>query len=769
MSSSTNAARVVGRSVEDRGGVAVVGGLLPPPPPRQEMDFLEADDPLQGVTNETFLHRIGGEIQSKVIVPVRDHIVAPLNKLQKSLDLHLEFYLSKFGNPMLLRRLLYVLTISVITWTIWRSGFIMSYSNGVVFMERSQLIEYAAQQTDLNKLETDLHYLASVGHRSGTRGDSYVSKFITDSMRNTGLDSVRQELFKGYCNYPTNNSQLALYRDDQLILEFDLDELNFNPLTRDGNLSIINIVYGSKGTEHDFERLTKAFLLEDDFVVVLHESDIPEIPISQQLFMAEQFNAKGIIFIPADSESGQDYIKQSSLGITQFGTGDALSPSWASSNVHTISVDRSMLLPKIPVLPLSAHQGALLLSEIKESGVHFDNGLYSGITDDLKVHMKVETVLKSRQQITNVVGKMEGSEQNEKAIIIAAARNSLYPGALYPNFGTALLLNVVELLQMMRYRFNWQPLRSIYFISYGGTEFNHIGATEQMELESLSITENVYSFIDISQLGLGKEIEVQCSPLLHSVFAEQETTLNVNTTMVNQYGDWTPFMANGVPVSVLASPGTRRRKFPIDTVWDTFDRVQDQLQDAAVQKDLSDLISYVLGTTLQLVDNPVIPFDLRRLAEILSSATIAFDQKYKNEHHFKVAGIVRSLLQWKKLAQHFFKFVEAWKDDVSGGVEPFSVTSRRLDWNVKLSDIGRKLSYNDGLPFRKFYKNVLFGPPLCISDELSPAEYPWVFPGIRDAIWNEHWALVQKQIDVVTKILNEAEHSITKDSRNIRH
>ena len=96
---------------------------------------------------------------------------------------------------------------------------------------------------------------------------------------------------------------------------------------------------------------------------------------------------------------------------------------------------------------------------------------------------------------------------------------------------------------------------------------------------------------------------------------------------------------------------------------------------------------------------------------------------------------------------------------------------------MKLSHIGKKTIYEYGLPKRTFYKNIIIGPPFWSNygttgeinvdtdgdNDTYKKEDLWFFPGLHDAIWNEDWYGAQEQLNIISKVLNEAGHSISKE------
>ncbi|CAL9731158.1 hypothetical protein MOUN0_L02410 [Monosporozyma unispora] len=742
------------------------------------------------------IHKICTNINDNVLKPVKSKIIEPISELEVIITRKLDKYLNEFGNPLILRKFLYMIFISIIVWIIWRSGFIFEYSNGTTFSNHDEMLKYVNNHIDFNKLETDLEYLTSMSHRSGTQGDNAIKEYIRQSMDNVQLDKIEELEYQGYVNYPDpiHNSVLNLYHGNDEVLEIDLNELNFMPLTINDQLNKTNIIYGHYGTESDYIRLTKGFLLEDPFIILLHYAPNDSIPISEQIMLAQRYNAQGVIFISTEyHEDYNDVIQQRSAALLQYGAGDVLSVGGSARGyLDLLSQKRTKLLPYVSVLSLSANQGKIIQSKLSPQGsVKFENGWYSGNANDVQAWVNVTSVVKQRQPIYNVVGKIEGGEQNEKAIIIGAARNSLHPGALYPNFGTTYLLTLMDLLQELKYKYNWTPMRSIYFISFGGTEYNYIGSTEFVQKESLRLRKEIFAYIDISQMSMDEHLDVMSHPLLNTLlsgFNNTFTSLPRNISMMRNYGDWTPFLANGIATAALTSRIVNEKRMPIGSAVDTFASIKEKLHDKKGQDQIKYTINYTMGIILRLIDAPIIPFNMIHFTTILDEKI--YDLRKRYDTHLNFNHLIRSLLQWKKLSQEWMQWESKWnrrynvKDHSIKVEEPYHISKERWEWNLKLSHIGKKTIYDYGLPNREFYKNVIVGPPFWSSygtrniddngdsktikyvESNGSEENLWLFPSLHDAIWKGDWASAQEQLTIISKILNEAGHSISRESLN---
>ncbi|CCF56607.1 hypothetical protein KAFR_0B03110 [Kazachstania africana CBS 2517] len=757
---------------------AIDDGLeLPLEPPSYDaleqqplMEEMGIEEPIvEGMPIYKKMHLFFSNFRGDFILPVRRRVVDPLVHLINISNEKIDFYIAKIGNPLILRRFLYIFLMTGIAFFVMSSGFLpvdeASGSRGM-FTNHNVLLEYARRSIDLSKLERDLEYISSMPHMSGTKGDAAVRHYILESLNNNNLKLVKEFEYSTYSNYPGESSLTILKEEgDDVVIE--LNSNNFNSLGANGYLENVNLIYGNEGTIDDLESLQRAGLLNDDYVLLINYSGL----VSEQIMTVQKFKAKGVIFISDKFDGNGDVVQMKPVAIPQYGAGDILTPGWHGPIIDGIDPNDSNSIPHIPTLPLSFNQGQKILDSLSKDGVQFKNGLYSGKLYDVSVRLKVENTIREHQLVQDIIGKIDGREQNDKAIIIAASRTSMSNGAIYPSFGTALLLSLIQLFQEMKYKYDWKPLRNIYFISYGGTEFNYAGSTELMEERLAALKDEVYTHIDISQLGIwntDKKLNIQTHPLLNKFFRDEETKMgfDISVEEVHQFGDWISSLANGIPVSVISSPDVLNRVLPIDTFEDTFENIKPIIRNPENDDIAVDLFLYLFQTFLKIVDNPLIPFDLEDSISITRKLIKDFEESTDNKLDF--SNMAHGLDLWQKIGSEWAGWVRAWEHLVYSneeGIEPSLISVHRWTWNRKLSNIGRRQCASTGLPDRPFYKNVLFSPSLWT--EGSKTSKYWTFPGVWDALYGNNWKAAQEQLDLVSNIFSESAEIFIEETTDV--
>lgn len=734
------------------------------------LECLEMEEPAIEESIYAKVQRLQGSFQDNVILPVKTKIMDPLAELLGLLSEKVDFCLNKVGNPLILRRFIYISVMSLFMYITLTSGYIPNNSirgSRGIMTNHDIILKYAEDSIDLAKIERDLEYISSMPHSSGTKGDTAIINYLMDSFQNNGLRLVKQYIYGAYSTYPESASIKAYIKgnkDDTI--EFDLSKENFNPMSTSGEVSNAVLIYGNKGTLNDLKQLNEANLLKKDFVLLLNYGNV----VSEQILIAEKYGAKGIIFISESYEGSKKCIQRKSVALPQYWTGDALTPGWEGYLLNGISSKLSKTLPKIPTIPITYEDGKTLLDKLSNDGVKFDNGCYSGMVDDINMDMKLNVNVKERHVVSDVVGKIEGREQTDKAIIIATSRDSSSYGAQYPAYGTAMMLSLMQLLQEIKYKYDWKPLRNIYFISFGGSEFNYAGSTELLGQRLMALKEEIYAVVDISQVGIQNnemKLNVQAHPILQSFFKSEglKNKFEVNVSNVKQYGNWSPFMANGIPVAVISSPEVQNREPPIDSSLDSFEIIHKLLQKEEKKILASDLLTFILRTSVSFIDDSLLPFNILDAVRIFDRMIKGLEKKYSTKINF--TKVIEGLLLWKTIGKEWTNWSRGWENIVVShdqGLEPALLSVHRWTWNKKLSNIGRRQCSPTGIPNRPFYKNVLLGPALYTEDD---SEDSWSFPGVRDAIRENNWVAVQNQVDLVGTVFEDSARLFIEETSDV--
>jgi Zn-dependent M28 family amino/carboxypeptidase len=89
--------------------------------------------------------------------------------------------------------------------------------------------------------------------------------------------------------------------------------------------------------------------------------------------------------------------------------------------------------------------------------------------------------------IYNVVGAIKGFIEPDRYVIIGSHRDSWTFGSIDPSSAQSVLLEVSRSLMELKRKRQWQPMRTILFLSFSGEEYGLVGSTEWVEVRHRNV------------------------------------------------------------------------------------------------------------------------------------------------------------------------------------------------------------------------------------------------------------------------------------------
>lgn len=699
--------------------------------------------------------RLAQKINKRLISPVQKIVVDPVARVWTNINSRLDTALGRFGNPLMFRRLLYLLIVSLSVFFAVAFGFVPTVNgpdginhDGIFsqqFHDHRAIRAHLQNSILASQMMENVEYMSSMSHLAGTQGDYVLTKYIEKSMRDYGLRPVEVRNQHVYLTAPDENAdsrRLELFSDgasvvvaklrDGIILPNPSDsQAQPNPyhaLSSPGKVQG-KLVYVGRGTARDFMALEKANIDLKGSVAFIRLGD--GLPTYKKLREAKERGAKGVVTFTVDEEY-PDSIMRADVSYIDRCPGDILTPGWSSQDRHNmiISPSDSISLSHIPSIPISWTDAKAFLSEIKGKGVKLDEAgdLWSGGVDNkLEVFLESNPVVERKHKIWNVLGKIDGMEQNDKAIIIGSQRDSFCYGASDPLSGTAVLLEVARVLSELNRQMGWVPLRSVYFASWDASTQNLAGSTEWVEFNADLLSDEGVVYLQLDQAVSGnsvEDLEVQGHPLLQRAVTkvfEQVTNPAHNTTNLMEFWktssgrgklarlqpdrDHTPFTFHaGIPslrMSFTGNPDQEADDLITNTCRDTFDTLKSQDPYFAYHKAMAEAIAMLV---LKFSDEPLVDFDVDEYFKEIKD----FSSKLPESIDSKLLDDIIPLLQRKAT------FLSSWRDSwykvvVQTGETPMTFSQRNA-WNSRLTIFDRNLIFRPGMHRRPWYRHQIFGP-----------------------------------------------------------
>lgn len=781
---------------------------------RREMEQMEIIEPTNSSPSfsaraSMASQRIASSLSTKIITPVQ-RILDPIAEYFQYISIKFDAFISRFGNPLILKRLLYLVFVFVLIFIAYQAGILPgsvkdAFGGGSDYHDRETLVDFLREAIDPALMSDRLEYLSSMPHLAGTAGDLTLAKYVKDDFFSFGMRKVDFTEHKAYITYPNETEsaiQLHLLGDHPFTATMKEDPVYAHPSSSQiqprpfhafsasgeaqGPLAYVNY-----GTKVDFERLSEQGVSLEGCIVIMRNG---KMDTGLKVRLAELAGAVGVITFSDRSNSnlkmwpeGPDYpesgVERSSMAISALMPGDILSPGYSSiATQRVVNKDSVINLPRIPAIPVSWKDIKPFLQAIKGYGIEMDGSdipkideWWSGNNTAPEAKLVNYPVIKQRHPIWNVIGKLRGLEQKELAIIIGAKRDSWCYGAVGPMSGTSVLLEVARIFTLMSTKLHWSPLRSIYFASWDGGDQNLAGTTEWVEYNVATLREQGAVYINLDDAISGTDLQVQGHPLLQTVIRSvlDEVKDPVNNETISHHwdtskmkpfdeaGDFLPFTSYAGMVSVDLS--FRGESYPKNSCFDSYQWMK-KFGDPnfAYHKTLTDIVAKLV---LRIADDPVIPLDMGCYADALDKYTddlkrYAESQKSWNNEGSKVLvnfGQIRDATA--RLRDLFIRF-KTWQTDwmtiVANSGEPLGFMQMRWGWNMRLATLDKLMLHPDGLvPHRPWFKHVIFGPQLWhpTQDE----GFLWgTFPGIRDAIESGDWSVAKTILGQIGDVMMTA-------------
>ncbi|CAK9441070.1 uncharacterized protein LODBEIA_P49390 [Lodderomyces beijingensis] len=762
------------------------------------MEQFEIEEPVeeQSLLNRahSFSKKFANNVQTRIIHPVT-RMIDPIYEGYKFLQLQYERSILKLGNPLVIKRLLYVLVMMVIVFGISKygsndtlSGVTSGFARGK-FYDVEKLAGTVGKLIDTKAMKEHLEYFSSIPHMSGSKGDLALARYIEKYMKNNGLHNVEINEFQSFINYPSKKDTFLRLADGSFEATLfekhneNMEFLSFNP----NGLNTVETItteylYVNFGRDEDFQRLTEHGVnVKGKILLVKYGGNVPE---PNKIFTAAKHEAKAVVFITPKLEASDNAIQRSNVGLTRMASGDILTPGWSSEDgyVSRLSWEKSEITPKIPSIPISWKDGQALVKKLS-GGFNFEDGSSGdGNSPSPKLNLKVSDTDRPVHPIWNVVGSIGGREQGEKGVIIGSQRDALCYGTMGCNTGVAAFLELIKIFTSLQRRYQWSPSRSIHFVSFDATDYNLAGSTEWIENRKEPLRKDGYLYIDLSDLVTGDELHINMHPflkeVLHDALGKVTTGDKTLLSLIESQGgasientfmetkNYLPFI-NLVNMPALEVKYRGKNNQVKNTCYDNFQHFEDSDIDRSMSKH-SQLVELIARIVMEFAEAPWIPYNFLDLSDMLNSyeqdlekyaSSITASLTVKPLLHYD--GLKRSIALLKDVSSQYHQWVSDWKSFIfeSGGLEPPMYSMMRWRWNDNMIDFNSNLLKREIHPKRPGYKNMLFGLPFNAPAD-DPGEFAWnTMPFIREALSQGDFSRAQEEINLLALALEDAAKS----------
>jgi N-acetylated-alpha-linked acidic dipeptidase len=410
-----------------------------------------------------------------------------------------------------------------------------------------------------------LHALTRYPHVAGTPGDRAVTEMIYDEFKRDGLDAEIVS-YNVLLSYPKKiavelvaparvklaNPEPPIAGDPDTRPTDPMVAMPWNAYSPSADITRA-VVYVNHGNAEDYNRLEKMGVSVKDRIVLARYFQGYRGGKSLE---AEKRGAAGIIVYsdPADDGAKKGKVYPDGpwgpLGHFQRGSvvydfevpGDPLTPGWASTEgARRIPESESKILPKIPMVPLSGADALEILKRLRgpRAPKHWQGGLpveYRAGDGSAKVRLDLEMENKVTP-IWDVIGKIQGSEEPEKTVILGNHHDAWVYGAVDPASGTATMLETARALgELLKQGF--RPRRTLILGSWDAEEYTLTGSTEWGEDHEAELKKNAVVCFNVDSATSGQDFTVSMVPSLERAVSEATEEVRDPATGKTVYERW---------------------------------------------------------------------------------------------------------------------------------------------------------------------------------------------------------------------------------------
>ncbi|KAG1709930.1 hypothetical protein DVH05_016944 [Phytophthora capsici] len=682
------------------------------------------------------------------------------------------------------------------------------YHNVALETQLNDVEKQLVNGIDAGNIQKFLHEYSKKPHIAGSKADYETALYTVAQFESFGIKTEIKEYYT-LLSTPVRR-HLSILKPLEAAQELNLTEESvpgdactadpsaeppFLAYSPSGNVTA-SVVYANYGSQEDFQWLVdQGITLKGKIALVRYGVNYRGLKVLAAL----EHDMAGVLIYSDPHEDG--YIRgpvypdgpwrpENSFqrGSIYNECGDPLTPGWASVlGTKYLKYEDVKTIPHLPSLPLSYGQAQHILKVLKgrkapdtwQGGLSIPGGYHIGDGSTV-VNLDLE-MDNSIGPIWDVIGTIEGSEEPDKQVILGNHRDAWVCGAIDPNSGTSVLVELARVYGSML-KSGWRPKRTLVLASWDAEEQGLLGSTEYVEEKAEVLKEQAIAYLNVD-LTLGSLIAAGGSPSIAKLIFQVANAIPSNNfanstanekTLYRQWLTQTEAYRLGGTTSGTIAPdhlltvlGTgsdfggfchhlgvvsANLGFTLPGSYGTYHSTMDSIRYSELYADPYYTSHVTTGRwwglmALRLADNTLIPFEFSTYGLVMSEAVDSFEEqltiaaeRYPGVDTVEFAELRRAIANFDVSAMEFHKNLEkvGEDDDISY-------------WNDKLMYLERHLTLESGLPHRNWYKHVVFGPGFY--DGYGGT----AFPGLADGIaFHDSTEAIQIHVDDVVKVLDDA-------------
>ncbi|KAI8336279.1 hypothetical protein BC941DRAFT_461727 [Chlamydoabsidia padenii] len=408
------------------------------------------------------------------------------------------------------------------------------------------------------------HSYASESHLAGSEKDRRLAEWTRDMFIQFGIINTSIETYYPLLNYPKSRYLSLMDEKNLTLFEASLKEDDdekatptFHGYSGDGDVTA-PVVYVNYGTLNDFQYLYDHNIDVNGSIALVRSGG--GVSRGLKVRAAERFGCVGVLIYPDPSDQPSDgnaypngpwrsssSVERGTVHYLSLLAGDPSTPGYASlENTTRLSLNETDTVPQIPSLPISWDDATSFLNATQQLGLQIpewqggipDIGYYSGPSQHL-VHL-VNINDYQVKPVWNVIGRIDGTEEPDRVILLGNHRDAWSYGGADPSSGSASLLELVRIFGVLM-ESGWRPRRTIMFASWDAGSYGSIGSTEWVENHKEWLDDVAVAYLNVDMAVSGTHFAAQSSPLLHRLLYDVTSSVIDPSTSRSVLEAWAAF------------------------------------------------------------------------------------------------------------------------------------------------------------------------------------------------------------------------------------
>jgi N-acetylated-alpha-linked acidic dipeptidase len=567
------------------------------------------------------------------------------------------------------------------------------------------------------------------------------------------------------------------------------------------------LVYASSGNPSDYDWLAKQGIDVRGKIALVRYS-VPYSYRGYKAQVAQQRGVKALLIYSDPQEDGYrkgltfpdgpygpaSHIQRGALTYDFIVPGDPLTPGWASlDGARRITIAEARSVPTVIAVPMSWRDAQPLLQALTgpvapvgwQGALPFTYRVGPGPAT-VRVNVAMDDSVRS---IWVGEGRIRGSEEPDKYVVLGNHRDAWVFGGVDPSSGSATQLELARILGALA-REGKRPKRSIVFASWDAEEWHLTGSTEWGEQFEDDLRRNAIAYLNVDGSTSGSEFSAGTVASLNrlvvevvrdvrdpatngSVLAawgaalrsERERVIGGGATSTtssdrpidypaNALGsgsDYTVFLNFlGVPVVEMSFDG------PYGVYHSMYDDYHWMTTFGDPGFRYMTAMAEVWGRmALRLANAELYPFDFTLYADRVGGF-IDNLAKLPDAERLRLQPVRLAVRRWRAAGIAF----DSAREFVLGRPEGAARTRVLRAMNEALRSVEQQLLSPAGIPDRPWFRHVLYAP--------RPTYAAMTLPGVLEALEERDLARAAQQVSLLANRLNAAAAMVERATRASR-